>query len=125
MGLALVGHVRTYTTTRKVESAETIGALRRVREEVAEQKFRPAQEEGAAMSASAPAARPDPRAKFQAKGVEGDIASLVGGASEKPIPHPPKKVEPKGASEAGSHTSSLLEAKRRAQANIKQKEQGE
>ncbi|MEA2711613.1 MAG: hypothetical protein QOF78_4214 [Phycisphaerales bacterium] len=124
MGLALVGHVRTYTTTRKVESADTIGALRRVREEVAEQKFKPAQEEGAAM-ASAPSARPDPRAKFQAKGVEGDISSLVGGASEKSIPPPPKKVDPKGAPAVGSHTSSLLEAKRRAQQNIKQKEQGE
>ncbi|MEA2736457.1 MAG: hypothetical protein QOE14_2908, partial [Humisphaera sp.] len=124
MGLALVGHVRTYTTTRKVESADTIGALRRVREEVAEQKFKPAQEEGAAM-ASAPSARPDPRAKFQAKGVEGDISSLVGGASEKSIPPPPKKIDPKGAPAVGSHTSSLLEAKRRAQQNIKQKEQGE
>jgi hypothetical protein len=124
MGLAMVGYVRTHTTTRKVESQETLGALRRVREEVAEQKFKPAQQEGSGIaSAGGAAPRPDPRAKFQAKGVEGDISSLVGGASEKPIPPPPKKVEPKGAPEAGSHTSSLLEAKRRAQQNIKQKEQ--
>jgi uncharacterized membrane protein len=122
MALAAVGVVRSYTvTTRKVESDQTLGALRRVREEVAEQKFRPAQEEGAAVP-SGPA-RPDPRAKFQAKGVEGEISNLVGGASEKPIPAAPKKVEPKGAPAVGSHTSSLLEAKRRAQQNIKQKEQ--
>ena len=129
MAFAMVGHVRAHTMTRKVESAETLSALRRVREEVAEQKFRPAEQEGAAMPKPPPPLtmppRPDPRAKFQAKGVEGDISTLVGGASEKPIPPPPKKVEPKGAPpEAGSHTSSLLEAKRRAQQNIKHKEEG-
>jgi Ca-activated chloride channel family protein len=125
MAFAAAAHVRTYTQTRKVESGETISALRRVREEVAEQKFKPAEQEGAAMSASSPLPRPDRSAKFQAKGVEGDISQLVGGASEKPIPSAPKKVEPKGGQGAGSHTSSLLEAKRRAQQSIKQKEQGE
>jgi hypothetical protein len=121
MAFAGRDYVKTYTTTRKVESAATLGALKKVREEVAEQKFRPAEQEGAAA-----ATRPDPKAKFQAKGVEGDISSLVGGASEKPIPPPPKKIEPKGApGEAGGHTSSLLEAKRRAQQQIRDKEKGE
>jgi hypothetical protein len=40
---------------------------------------------------------PDPRAKFEAKGVEGDITKVVGGATAKPIPPAPKKIEPKGA----------------------------
>ena len=41
------------------------------------------------------------------------ISKLVGGASEKPIPSAPKKIEPKGGQgDAGGHTSSLLEAKK-------------
>ncbi|MEO6437466.1 MAG: hypothetical protein ABIP55_17110, partial [Tepidisphaeraceae bacterium] len=124
MALATADRIRAFTTTHKVESAATIGALRRVREEVAEQKFRPQEQEGAAGASASP--RPDPHAKFQAKGVEGNIADLVGGAADKPIPSAPKKIEPKGEpSGPGSHTGSLLEAKRRAQQQIKQKEQGD
>ena len=52
----------------------------------------------------------------------GDITSVVGGATNKPIPSAPKKIEPKGGS---GHTGSLLEAKRRAQQQIRQKEKGE
>jgi hypothetical protein len=120
MAFAGRDYVKSYTTTRKIEAGATLGALKKVREEVAEQKFRPAEQEGAA------SARPDPKAKFQAKGVEGDISKLVGGASEKPIPSAPKKVEPKGGQgDAGGHTSSLLEAKRRAQRQIRDKEKGD
>ncbi len=116
-------YVKSYTTTRKIEAGATLGALKKVREEVAEQKFRPAEQEGAAGAA---VARPDPKAKFQAKGVEGDISKLVGGASDKAIPSAPKKIEPKGGQgDAGGHTSSLLEAKRRAQQQIRDKEKGE
>jgi hypothetical protein len=52
---------------------------------------------------------------------------VVGGATDKPIPPPPKKIEPKGAPTPGpgGHTSSLLEAKRRAQQAIKKKEERE
>jgi uncharacterized membrane protein len=128
MAFAAEEKVKTYTTTRKVESAATLGALKKVREEVADSRFRPAEQEGAAMASqppSQPTARPDPKTKFQAKGVEGDISQLVGGASDKAIPSAPKKIAPKGAPEAGSHTGSLLEAKRRAQQQIRDKEKGE
>jgi hypothetical protein len=123
---ATAERVRGFTVIRKVESRQTLDALKRVREEVAETKFKTEEEvpisaPGAAADTALP--RPDPKAKFQAKGVEGDITKLVGGASDKPIPPPPKKIEPKGAGVGeGGHTSSLLEAKRRAQQKIKERE---
>ena len=118
---ATAERVRGFTVIRKVESRQTLDALKRVREEVAETKFKT--EEEMPIPADTAMPRPDPKAKFQAKGVEGDIAKLVGGASDKPIPPPPKKVEPKGApAGTGGHTSSLLEAKRRAQQKIREKE---
>jgi uncharacterized membrane protein len=118
--------VREFTTVRRVESRSTVDALQRVRQEVAETKFKPA-DKGAAPP-TAPAARPDPKAKFTAsKGVEGDITQVVGGATDKAIPPPPKKIEPKGGGppRPGEHTGSLLEAKRRAQQQIKKKEEGD
>ncbi|MDB5355938.1 MAG: von Willebrand factor type domain protein [Phycisphaerales bacterium] len=125
MALAMGDRIRAYTTVRRVESRTTLDAFRRVREEVAETKFRPA-ETGASPPPvpSQAGARPDPRAKFEAKagGVEGNITQIVGGATDKPVPPPPKKIEPKGAPSGGSHTGSLLEAKRRAQQQIKKKE---
>jgi hypothetical protein len=103
-----------------------------VRERVAENEFRT---DGASVGAQASAAatttssaRPDPKAKFvpTGKGVEGDISKVVGGATDKPVPPPPKKAEPKGMPAGpGSHMGGLMEAKRRAQQAIKQKEQGE
>jgi uncharacterized membrane protein len=124
MSAAGAAWVQTHTTTRKIEAAPTLEALRRVRDDVAEQKFKPAQEEGATIAAPTP--RPDPSAKFSAQGVEGDISRLVGGASDKPVPPAPKKIEPKGApAAAGGHTGSLLEAKRRARQQIEEKEKGE
>jgi Ca-activated chloride channel family protein len=121
LAAAMAQKVRDYTTTtRAVESAPTMDALKRVREDVAEQKFRPA-EKGAA-AASSPL--PDPKAKFVPKdAVEGDISSVVGGATDKPLPSTPKKDVP--ATGATGVTNSLLEAKKRAQQQIKQKEQGE
>ena len=125
MAAAVSARVREFTTLRKVESAQTLGALKRVREEVAETRFKPSDKPGGPPPLSA--ARPDPKAKFSApKGVEGDITQVVGGATDKPLPAPPKKIEPKGAPSApGAHTGSLLEAKRRAQQAIKKKEEGE
>ena len=117
--------VRGFTVIRKVESRQTLDALKRVREEVAETKFKTEEDVPVITGESEVISRPDPKAKFQAKGVEGDITRLVGGASDKPIPPPPKRIEPKGAGVGeGGHTSSLLEAKRRAQQKIKEKEQG-
>ena len=123
MAAAVAGHIRDFTTLRRAESEQTLDALKRVREEVAETKFKPAEKAGADAAA---APRPDPRAKFTApKGVEGDISQVVGGATDKPVPPPPRKIEPKGAPAPGGHTGSLLEAKRRAQQQIKKKEEGE
>jgi hypothetical protein len=70
--------------------------------------------------------RPDPRAKFDGgKAVEGDITQIVGGATAKAVPPPPKDPKPKGGPGAGGHTGSLLEAKRRAQEQIRRKGKGE
>jgi uncharacterized membrane protein len=121
--IAVASRVRGFTVVPKVETRQTLDALKRVRDEVAEQKFKQDDSEPASHP---PSARPDPKAKFEAgPGVEGDISKVVGGATDKPIPPPPKKIEPKGAPPAGGggHTGSLLEAKRRAQQQIKQKEQ--
>ncbi|HEX2971749.1 MAG TPA: VWA domain-containing protein [Tepidisphaeraceae bacterium] len=120
LAAAVATRVRQYTLTRKVETQQTLEALRKVREEVAETRFKPdAGEEPATPM-------PDRSAKFEAKvKVEGDLSQVVGGATNKPVPSAPKKIEPKGGPAAGGHTGSLLEAKRRAQQKIREKEQGE
>jgi uncharacterized membrane protein len=134
-------YVREFTTTvRKVENRQTLESLKRVRDEVAEQKFKPGEQKPGTPGAPRTTAggappppipgfgsepRPDPKAKFDAGGgVEGDITSVVGGATDKPLPSAPKKIEPKGTIGAGQHTGGLLEAKRRAQQKIKQQEEG-
>ena len=136
LAASAAARVRAFTVTRRVESAPTLDALKRVRGEVAETKFRTG-DAGAAVGAGAastaqgrgqqpPPPRPDPRAKFEARaGVEGDISKVVGGASNKPIPPPPKKIEPKGGAAAGGHMGGLMAAKKRAQQQIKDKETGE
>ncbi len=126
---ATADKVRGFTVIRKVETRDTLDAFKRVKEEVAQSQFK-VDEESIKPPLTSPepvVARPDPKAKFEAKSkVEGDITQLVGGATDKPVPPPPKKIEPKGAPRGiGEHTSSLLEAKRRAQQKIREKEQGE
>ncbi len=120
--------VRTWTLAKNVESGQTLDALKKVREGVAETRFNT--QAGAGKGAGAPPVLPSRSAKFEAgKGVEGDISQVVGGASNKPLPAAPKEIKPKGAPAGpggpGGHTGSLLEAKRRAQEQIRQKEQGE
>src|SRR3954462_9008872 len=101
LGAGATNWVKSFTTTRQVETRESLDALRKVREEVAETKFKPATDRGAAVTAGA--ARPDPKARFEAgKGVEGDISSVVGGETDKPIPAAPKKIEPKGGTAGGA-----------------------
>jgi uncharacterized membrane protein len=120
---AMAQRVRDYTTLRRVEGDQTINALRRVRDEVVETRLKPTDAPG---MTTPPAARPDPKAKFTAtRGVEGDITQVVGGATDKPVPPPPRKIEPNGAPSPGpgGHTGNLLEAKRRAQQQIKKKEE--
>jgi hypothetical protein len=110
------GFIRSFTTVRKVETRGSLDALKRVKTE-GDTK----QPSTSAGSAAIPPPRPDPKAKFTATGVEGDITNVVGGATDKPIPSAPKKVEPKGTQGGGS-MSNLMEAKRRAQQKIKDKE---
>lgn len=132
MFLGMANRVRMYTASRKVESKPVLDALKRVREEVAEQKFRQMEQAGGAATppplpgrTAAGAPRPDPKAKFVPTGaVEGDITQVVGGATNKPVP-PPKKTEPKGGEAAGGHLGGLMAAKKRAQQEIREKQQGD
>jgi hypothetical protein len=110
--------VRSFTTTRKVETTQSLDALRRVRTE------KSAKPDPAVSLSKPPATGPVSTMKFEAKEeVAGDITKVVGGASDKPIPPPPKHP-PKAAPAQGGHTSGLLEAKRRAQQQIRDKEEG-
>jgi len=122
LAAAMASKVREFTLARKVETQQTLEALRRVRDEVAETKFK----QESPIDTSAPTTLPDRSVKFEARaGVEGDITQVVGGATDKPVPGAASKAEPKGAPGIGSHTASLLEAKRRAQQKIREKEQGD
>ena len=129
MAAAAGAYVRSFTTTRKVEHSEqTMGALKQIREQVAEQRFKvgPEGTTGSTTTASPPPipSRPDRKAKFEAKqGVSGDISQLVGGATDKPLTAPPKKIQPKGAQPEINTMGGLMAAKKRAQDKIKDKEQ--
>jgi len=104
----------TYAAAPKVGNQQTLESLKRVREEVGEQKFKPAE------------TRPDPTAKFTATAgaaVDGDISQVVGGAADKPLPAAPKVVHPKGLATDENYTGGLLAAKRRAQQKIKEREE--
>ncbi len=121
MAATAAGFVRSFTLTREVESKQTLDALRKVRVESAESKSKQPEP---GMPGAPAGARPDPKAKFDAgKAVEGDITQIVGGATAKAVPPPPKDPKPKGGPVAGGHTGSLLEAKRRAQEQIRRKGQ--
>ena len=124
MALAVANYVQSFTMTyRKVESPQMLDSLKRVREEVAEQKFKGTAEPAGAGRPVIMQSRPDPRAKFEAgPGVDGELTSVVGGATDKPVPTGAAKSEPKGAVGLGEHVGGLLEAKRRAQQKIRQKQ---
>jgi uncharacterized membrane protein len=136
MATSSANWVRSFTTVRKVEHAQqTLGSLKQVRTNVAEQKFKPSGggDTGAATTSrgtgggTTPEGRPDPKAKFEAKQtVSGDLSKVVGGASDKPLPAPPKKIQPKGQQPTEGNTmGGLMAAKRRAQDKIKEREQEE
>jgi uncharacterized membrane protein len=130
MSAAGANYIRSYTTTRQVETRSTVDALAGIRQRGGEggtTTTTAAPQPGAA-APSAAAARPDPRKKFEAKGaaVEGDITNVVGGATNKAVPPPPKNVQPKGLPKAaGEHLGGLMAAKKRAQQQIRDKETGE
>lgn len=130
MAAAAGAYVRSFTTVRKVEHSEqTMGALKQVRGQVAEQRFKPSGDAAAGGASTTPPltpSRPDPKAKFEAKpgqGVSGDISQVVGGASDKPLPKAPQKIQPKGAQPEINTMGGLMAAKKRAQDKIKDKEQ--
>lgn len=112
MAGAVAHRIREFTLSRKVESAPALEALRKIRDQAEARK--PAAGSDAPPLSEAP---PLATAKFDGKGVEGEITEVVGGATDKSVPAPPKKVEPKGG-----YTGSLLEAKRRAREAIREKE---
>ena len=125
LATAMAGRVRQYTTTRSVETRQTLDALKKVRDDVSETNYG---QEQPKKQVETTVATPDRTRKFEARTrVEGDITQVVGGATAKPVPPPPKDPKPKGApvGASGGHTGSLLEAKRRAQQKIKEKEQGQ
>ncbi len=114
--------VRTWTLTKPVESAPTLDALKRVRGEVADVRFRQAGNKSPASTTP----MPNRTAKFEAKkAIEGDIAGIVGGATDKPLPKAPPAKKPAKAEPTGGFTNSLLEAKKRAQKKIKEREEGD
>jgi Ca-activated chloride channel homolog len=121
LAAATADRVRAVTTTRQVETRQSLDALKRIREEGSSKS-----NEIADKPALAAAPRPNPTAKFVARdvggGVEGDITSVVGGATDKPLPSAPKKIEPKGGSAPIDSMGGLMAAKRRAQQKIREKE---
>jgi hypothetical protein len=131
MSAAGANYIRSYTTTRRVETRSTVDALAGIRQRIGDTgppAAGGAEPQPGTPPPVAPAARPDPKAKFEAKGaaVEGDITNVVGGATNKAVPPPPKNVQPKGMPKgAGEHLGGLMAAKRRAQQQIRDKEQGD
>ncbi len=122
--LAAVGAVQGYThTTRKVESTQSLDALKTARGEAREKIVAGATGKAPAGDAGAAPARPDPKAKFEAgEGVEGDISMVVGGAADQPTPSGRKPAGGPGG-DSGSSLDSLMEAKRRAQRKMEQDNQ--
>ncbi len=120
--LGVAGFIEGRFAARRVDTRQTLDALRKVREEVAEQQSK--QSKAPVTAGSTAETRPDPTAKFEAKGVSGDITQVVGGATSKPIALPPAKVEPKPGTEP-DRMSGLLEAKRRAQQQMREKEKNQ
>jgi len=106
--------VRVFTvTTRQAEPKQTLDALKRVREGVAEDRAKREQ-------AGSVVPSPDRSRKFEAKGVEGDITQVVGGATNQPVSSSPKVEKP--MDEPTGQMGSLLEAKRRARQKMREKE---
>jgi len=125
LAIATAEKVRGFTVVRKVETRQSVDALKRIREEASTTP--PAARPDRPVAQQPASSRPDPRAKFEATTkVEGDISSVVGGATDKPIPPAPKKIEPKGAPQGpGASLGGLMAAKKRAQEQIRKKEEGQ
>lgn len=115
---AVAGWVRSFTTTRQVKGEQTLDALRKVREEVAEAQPK---------QAEAPAAPPPPiplhaDVKFEAKQpAAADITGEALAAASRKKPVPPVAPPTAKPAESGEHMGGLLAAKRRARENIRKK----
>ncbi|HEX8325354.1 MAG TPA: VWA domain-containing protein [Tepidisphaeraceae bacterium] len=111
--------VRSWTTVRKADGTQAVDALRKIRQQGDPQTTSASTTAGGGTAASsAPAGRPNPKAKFDSKtSVAGDITQVVGGAKDEPMrrPAPGTSSVPAPAGEKADTTSSLLAAKRRAQ----------
>jgi uncharacterized membrane protein len=114
--LAGANYIRGFTqTTRKVENAGLFDRLKQTREQTVEKT-----------AAAAQPAKPDASRKFEAgpEAAEGDITQVVGGATDKPLPSAPRKVEPKGLQgDAAGGMESLMEAKRRARERMQKRDE--
>ena len=125
--------VRVVHDDAKVETPQTLDALRRRHARRSpSSKFRTGEAAATARRGAAAGGRrrvPTPRrsSKPDGKARRGRHHARSSAAPpNKPIPPPPKKIEPKGMpGGAGEHLGGLMEAKRRAQQQIKEKEQGE
>jgi Ca-activated chloride channel homolog len=105
MAAAPAAFLRSFTTPRKVETTGGIDALRRVK-----------------AGETVPPPAPDKSHKFEARTtVAGDIARVVGGA-EPETSLPPKAPPATGSAESTGNP--LLDAKRRAQQKIRDREEG-
>jgi Ca-activated chloride channel homolog len=119
---AVLGRVRAVTTTRQVETTQSIDALRDIRTRGGQTQT----------SATTPATtsgepqQPVSTRKFEAAGsVQGNLADVVGGATDKPLPKAaPSSTPPKGQQPEPGGIGSLMEAKRRAQEKIREREEG-
>jgi Ca-activated chloride channel family protein len=113
MAAAVANQVRSFTTLRRGDAISTLAALKDVRRDVVTRRTEAL---GRTLAGSPPIPAPDPKARFTvAKGVEGDITKLVGGAKAVAIDRT-TGIE-KAADNVG-YTSGLLDAKRRARERI-------
>ncbi|HEX4124704.1 MAG TPA: VWA domain-containing protein [Tepidisphaeraceae bacterium] len=114
--------IRSITATRQVAPEPTLSAWQSARRTASERFARTAAGDNPAGGSAASTAepRPQPKARFTAaKGVEGDIAAVVGGARSDPRPGASAKPAARGAAGVqGDVLSGLRAAKERARQRI-------
>lgn len=113
--LSAIGFVVSYTQTRKVETTQSIDALRDIRSRKTESK------------PTIDLRKPDSSKKFEGEGVQGDISKVVGGATNESVPSKKSTREPPpsdSSTKSEGGMGSLMDAKRKAQEEIKRREEG-
>ncbi len=134
MAAASLEYVRGITTLRKVETTGSLDALRDVKSQVGGRRSAVDGKDTGRSAAdrrpsTADPTTPDPTFKFEAKGqVSGSLSDVVGGATDKPVPKDKSSSTstPKGQQGDKPNTGmgGLLEAKKRAQEKIREREEG-